>query len=62
MLLRDDTKHIKEGEDTKSKCYIALCFCYDKIIQEDIEKINLKNQLTIYQKTPIRVLHRFVLF
>ena len=58
FFFRDQTKMIKEGEDTKTKSYSALCYCYVKIYGNDIEKINAVRAITISQKTPIRVLHR----
>lgn len=50
--------HIKEGEESKTKEYRALCCCSRKISQVDIDKVNTTIDLDIEQKTPIRVLHR----
>jgi tRNA pseudouridine synthase 10 len=56
--IRDQTKLIREGQEDKTKCYSALCYCYSKLDQNDIEKMNNLERVDILQKTPIRVLHR----
>ena len=57
-ISRDKTKLIRDGQADKTKCYTALCYCYSKIEQSDIEKLNALNEVEVFQKTPIRVLHR----
>jgi len=54
----EDTKHVKEGEDAKTKSYDALCYSYTIIDENDIEKLNQFKTIKIFQNTPIRVLHR----
>ncbi len=56
---KDQTKLIREGQNDKTKCYTALCYCYSKLNQDDIDKLNGLTEVEVFQKTPIRVLHRF---
>lgn len=53
---------MRDGEADKTKCYSALCYCYSKFDSNDIEKLNNLNEVQIFQKTPIRVLHRLEYF
>ncbi|KAB0795544.1 hypothetical protein PPYR_07543 [Photinus pyralis] len=55
---RSELGKIKEGEQLKTKEYIALCLTKDTITQEQIDKINNYGKITLEQKTPVRVLHR----
>lgn len=57
-ITRNQTKLIREGQEDKSKEYSSLCYCYSKIDESDIQKLNEIATLKIFQKTPIRVLHR----
>jgi tRNA U54 and U55 pseudouridine synthase Pus10 len=50
---------IREGQEDKTKEYSSLCYCYSKLDEDDIKKLNDLKQVDILQKTPIRVLHRF---
>lgn len=60
QLVSKDTvnKNIKDGEESKSKKYRALCCCSRKITEADIARISSIKNLEIHQKTPVRVLHR----
>lgn len=61
MVSRDDTKHVKCGEEQKKKIYRALCCCIgEKVVpQSVIDKLNaIDQEFEIEQATPIRVLHR----
>lgn len=49
---------IREGQEDKTKCYRALCYCYSKLNSADIDILNNMNKVDILQKTPVRVLHR----
>jgi hypothetical protein len=49
---------IKKYEDSKQKLYTCLVYSSRIITNDDIEKINTIKDLTIIQKTPIRVMHR----
>lgn len=51
-------KYLKEGEDSKTKQYRALCCCSRVLTTEDVDKIESLGGLDIDQRTPIRVLHR----
>lgn len=58
VVHRSELGKIKQGEESKKKEYNALCVCKNAITQEHIDKINNLNEITLWQKTPIRVLHR----
>ncbi|KAF5300240.1 hypothetical protein FQR65_LT09194 [Abscondita terminalis] len=55
---RAELNKIKEGEQLKTKDYVALCLTKDPVTQEQIDKINNCGEIVLDQKTPIRVLHR----
>ncbi len=61
LLKREQTKLIKEGQEDKTKGYSALCYCYSKLDENDMKKLNDLEKVEIFQKTPIRVLHRFII-
>ena len=56
---KDEVKvQLRTGETDKQKVYSALC-CIDRpLTDQDIDKLHAIKDLTINQKTPIRVLHR----
>ena len=56
---RNQTKLIREGQEDKTKCYSALCYCYSKLDEDDVVKMNDLKRVDILQKTPVRVLHRY---
>lgn len=61
IVTREDTKHVKCGEEQKKKIYRALCCCVNEkeVPQSVIDKINaVDKEFVIEQATPIRVLHR----
>lgn len=49
---------LKKYEDSKMKSYTCLVWASKEITDEDINTINLVKDLTVIQKTPIRVMHR----
>ncbi|XP_056264423.1 tRNA pseudouridine synthase Pus10-like [Pseudoliparis swirei] len=49
---------MKEGEENKTKSYTALVWTQKPIRSEDIAFIDDIKDLTLDQKTPLRVLHR----
>lgn len=57
-MYRSELVKIKEGEESKTKNYTALCVATDEVTEEIINKINQVGSVDITQKTPIRVLHR----
>ncbi|KAL8608673.1 hypothetical protein ACOMHN_002902 [Nucella lapillus] len=58
IVTREDVSKLKEGEEDKSKSYTALCWCERPLTSNDIQKLDEAKDLVLYQKTPIRVLHR----
>lgn len=52
------SKHIKDGQESKTKEYRALCCCSRQLQDNDFDRIAKMTNLVIDQKTPIRVLHR----
>lgn len=69
IITKSDVKMLKEGEETKTKTYSAYCIVKlqekpenleiksNEIQKKLLELSNTKN-LKIFQKTPLRVLHR----
>ncbi|KAG0205879.1 putative tRNA pseudouridine synthase Pus10 [Mortierella sp. GBA30] len=59
-LKPEDTKIIKEGEDTKTKSYSALCWTSKPVDQAMIDAVNAHTGKAFFveQQTPIRVLQR----
>jgi len=58
VWFRDELINLKAGEEKKIKRYMALCICSDPIEPVSLEKLGNIKDLTVSQKTPIRVLHR----
>ncbi|KAF8950550.1 putative tRNA pseudouridine synthase Pus10 [Entomortierella lignicola] len=56
----EDTKIIKDGEETKTKSYSALCWTSNPVNQTMIDTVNEYSNKSFYveQQTPIRVLQR----
>ncbi|XP_015586235.1 putative tRNA pseudouridine synthase Pus10 isoform X1 [Cephus cinctus] len=57
ILNKMDLKKLKEGEDSKTKLYRALCICHETP-KNPLDSLNNVRNLKIIQKTPVRVLHR----
>ncbi|KAK3837525.1 MAG: hypothetical protein J3R72DRAFT_370915 [Linnemannia gamsii] len=59
-LRPEDTKVIKDGEETKTKSYSALCWTSKPVNQAMIDAVNAYTGKAFYveQQTPIRVLQR----
>lgn len=59
-LRPEDTKVIKDGEETKTKSYSALCWTSKPVTQAMIDAVNEYTGKAFYveQQTPIRVLQR----
>lgn len=55
---RSYVDHIKGASETKRKTYRALVWTANIPSQEDVERVNATTNLVLYQKTPVRVLHR----
>lgn len=58
IVTRDAMGRMKEGEEEKTKTYRALVWTQKQIQKEDIDFLNDIKELTLDQKTPLRVLHR----
>jgi len=55
---KDETSILKQGEEDKQKRYAAVCWSHDGITDDQIAELAVVKDLTLQQKTPIRVLHR----
>nr|XP_022330873.1 putative tRNA pseudouridine synthase Pus10 [Crassostrea virginica] len=55
---KNDINRLKEGEIEKTKTYSALCWSREPLSRQQLDKLQDIKDLVIYQKTPIRVLHR----
>lgn len=49
---------LKEGEEAKLKAYVCICWVSKELTDSDVALLNSMENVTIAQKTPIRVLHR----
>uniref|UniRef100_A0A3Q0RL87 tRNA pseudouridine synthase Pus10 n=1 Tax=Amphilophus citrinellus TaxID=61819 RepID=A0A3Q0RL87_AMPCI len=58
IVTREAMGRMKEGEEEKTKSYTALVWTQKTIQREDISFIDNIKDLTLNQKTPLRVLHR----
>ncbi|ESN95061.1 hypothetical protein HELRODRAFT_179923 [Helobdella robusta] len=58
MVNKEETHHLKEGEQEKLKIYKALCIMKGSICDDQLININKLKDIELQQKTPIRVLHR----
>jgi len=58
VWLRNELKNLKAGEEKKIKRYMALCISSDPIEVQSLEQLGNIKDLTLSQKTPVRVLHR----
>ncbi|CAK6978635.1 LOW QUALITY PROTEIN: putative tRNA pseudouridine synthase Pus10 [Scomber scombrus] len=58
IVSREAMGRMKEGEEEKTKSYTALIWTQKPIQREDITFIDEIKDLTLDQKTPLRVLHR----
>ncbi|KAF9979303.1 putative tRNA pseudouridine synthase Pus10, partial [Modicella reniformis] len=59
----EDTKIIKDGEESKTKCYSAFCWTSNPVDQAMIDAVNEFTNKSFYveQQTPIRVLQRHMI-
>uniref|UniRef100_A0A3Q3X8X6 tRNA pseudouridine synthase Pus10 n=1 Tax=Mola mola TaxID=94237 RepID=A0A3Q3X8X6_MOLML len=58
IVSREAMSRMKEGEEEKTKSYTALVWTLKPIRRDDISFIDDIQDLTLDQKTPLRVLHR----
>lgn len=54
----DSSRILKDGEENKRKTYSALICCSQPVTEESIKFLDDIRDLTLSQRTPIRVLHR----
>lgn len=55
---KKDVKSLKEGEEEKTKAYCGLCIVRDGYDPALLSRLSGMTELTLQQKTPVRVLHR----
>ncbi|KAK3892758.1 hypothetical protein Pcinc_003346 [Petrolisthes cinctipes] len=55
---KKDVKYLKEGEEEKTKTYCALCLSTQGYNTAALDKLNELSEVSVEQKTPLRVLHR----
>ncbi|PSN49117.1 putative tRNA pseudouridine synthase Pus10 [Blattella germanica] len=55
---KSELTHLKAGEEKKMKRYTALCICHSPLDVGVLEQLTNIKDITLSQKTPIRVLHR----
>ncbi|XP_029912692.1 tRNA pseudouridine synthase Pus10 isoform X2 [Myripristis murdjan] len=58
IVTREATGRMKEGEEEKTKSYTALVWTQKPVQKDDIAFLDEIKELSIDQKTPLRVLHR----
>ncbi|XP_075871759.1 tRNA pseudouridine synthase Pus10 [Nelusetta ayraudi] len=58
VVTREAMSRMKEGEEEKTKSYTALVWTQKALQMEDLAFIDDIKDLTLDQKTPLRVLHR----
>jgi len=49
---------LKQIENSKAKSYCAVVWVKRRVTPKDLSKLNVLQNVKVYQKTPIRVLHR----
>ena len=55
---REKFEELRQGEENKLKVYACIVWSQGKITENQIEQLNSIENLLIFQKTPIRVMHR----
>jgi tRNA pseudouridine synthase 10 len=55
---KDKFEEIRQGEEKKLKVYVCLVWSQNLLTPSMITKLNEIKDLTVFQKTPIRVMHR----
>ena len=63
LVEKEQLNTLKQGEEEKTKIYSALCVTLDHLCltDEEVGRLNGVTDLVLMQKTPLRVLHRFVM-
>lgn len=55
---KSDFALLKEGEEHKTKEYCALIWCPERITADPLRALEGHKDVVVFQKTPVRVLHR----
>eukprot|EP01101_Sappina_pedata_P001841 TRINITY_DN11931_c0_g1_i1.p1 TRINITY_DN11931_c0_g1~~TRINITY_DN11931_c0_g1_i1.p1 ORF type:complete len:196 (-),score=92.39 TRINITY_DN11931_c0_g1_i1:48-635(-) len=55
---KSDLARVKDGEEAHDKTYTAVVVFPRDITEEDIKIINETKNIKVFQRTPVRVLHR----
>ncbi|XP_052270788.1 tRNA pseudouridine synthase Pus10-like isoform X2 [Dreissena polymorpha] len=58
IVTKEETDILKQGEIDKVKLYRALCWTNQPISDQQLDQLSILKDLKIFQKTPVRVLHR----
>ena len=63
LIEKEQLNTLKQGEEEKTKIYSDLCVTLDHLCltDEEVGRLNGVTDLVLMQKTPLRVLHRFVM-
>ncbi|XP_065833538.1 tRNA pseudouridine synthase Pus10-like [Oscarella lobularis] len=62
LIKKEETSQLKEGEDAKRKTYSALIWSETPVTESDLAMLSGLKDVTLLQRTPLRVLHRRTLF
>jgi tRNA pseudouridine synthase 10 len=57
-ITKNEVNYLKEGEEDKKKTYRCVVWLSRHVTAADLQKLNESKELTVQQRTPIRVLHR----
>ncbi|KAJ7375870.1 Putative tRNA pseudouridine synthase Pus10 [Desmophyllum pertusum] len=58
QVTKEQCLFLKDAETNKTKTYKALIWTEEEVSQEQLQKLANEKDLKIFQKTPLRVLHR----
>lgn len=58
QVTKEQCLALKDAETNKTKTYRALIWTENEVTEEQLQKLNDLKDVKIYQKTPLRVLHR----
>ncbi|RMX39843.1 hypothetical protein pdam_00013473, partial [Pocillopora damicornis] len=58
QVTKEQCLALKDAETNKTKTYRALIWTENEVTEEQLQKLNDMKDVKIYQKTPLRVLHR----
>ena len=58
LIGKDEFVRMKVGVESKRKRYRCVVWCDRAVTEEDVQRLSDLRELTVQQRTPIRVLHR----